>query len=305
MMEGLKANWPQCRQVLVEGLHNKISTREGSRGLMAAGHQTVELSEACKAVLFLGYSLEIEALQEAFYEAYYRLIRSLTYRFGITDSGDPSADDVSQNVFTNLHKQFRKGVPVRGPLAGYIARVTINECGRAKRSKWKQVNLTYEDQIKEEQPSSAMFMPPGVVENWEYFDHKLLNSDQGNLINRIILAQQCIDACSTGRKPSAKDLKAAWQNLKQMSEAAVDSLYQKTVRQIKQYPETDVAHIAAELINWGLAEPCQVAIVFAAATGMNIEQTSKLLDQLNSLSDTAIFARICRIYTVLRPGMED
>jgi siroheme synthase len=90
-----------------------------------------------------------------------------------------------------------------------------------------------------------------------------------------------------------------------MSEAAVDSLYEKTVRQIRQSSETDVAHIAAELINSGLAEHCQVAIVFAAATGMNMEQTSKLLDQLNSLSDTAIYARICRIYTVLRPGMED
>jgi DNA-directed RNA polymerase specialized sigma24 family protein len=305
MMEGLKTNWPRCRQVLLEALKGKTPSGKDPRQPKTTGVQYSEISEACKAMLLLGYPLEIEAMQEAFHEAYYRLIRFFIYRFGIRDSDDPSADDIFQNVFLNLHSYFKRGTSVEGPLAGYIKAVTINECIKAKSPARKHISLEDEDLIEHKKSPSTVVVPPEVVENWEYFDRKLLDSDQGNLINRIILAQQCIEACSTGNKPSARDLKTAWQSLKQMSKAAVDSLYQKTVRQIKQSPEADVAHIAAELINSGIAEHCQVTIVFAAATGMNPEQTSKLLDQLNSLSDTAIYARICRIYTALRTGMED
>jgi len=70
-------------------------------------------------------------------------------------------------------------------------------------------------------------------------------------------------------------------------------------------PARDVVHIAADLINAGLAASYQMAIVFAASMGMDLKQTEELLEQITTLSATAVHTRICRIYMVLKPpGME-
>ena len=84
------------------------------------------------------------------------------------------------------------------------------------------------------------------------------------------------------------------------------SLHEKTVVHVKHSPDRGVVHMVADLVNAGLAEPYQVAIVFAAAIGMDPEKTQNLLAQLSGLSANAIFARIHRIYKVLQPpGTEE
>lgn len=117
IFEGLKTNCRQCRDVLQRGLYNKNPQVKNA-----------ELQQACKKVVLLGYPLGIKAIPEVFYESYYKLIRSVIYRYGIKDNDDPSADDVFQNVFRNLHKQFLRGASVKGSLTTYITKVTLNEC---------------------------------------------------------------------------------------------------------------------------------------------------------------------------------
>ena len=307
IMEGLRANLHQCRQVLLEGLYDKSSPRKGPDGKVTApAGQKKDLEEACKAVVLLGYPLEIRAVPEVFREAYYNLVRTIIHRFGIKDDSQPSADDVSQQVFTNLHKQFHKGASVRAPLAAYIIRVTVNACAKALQSEQKQHTLKSGYQPRKGNYSSAVFVPPKVVEHWEDFDNRLFRSEQGNLINRIIFAQQCIEACSTGKRPSAKQLMADWQTLSQMPGKDVASLHERTVMHVMRSPARDVVHIAADLINPDLAASYQMAIVFAASMGMDLKQTEELLEQITTLSATAVHTRICRIYMVLKPaGMEE
>ena len=305
IMEGLRADWHQCRQVLLEGLKSRTYPRRGTGGPAAKGGQDNDVHEACKAVTLLGYPMEVKAIQDTFYEAYYKLVRSIIHKFGIRDDGDPSADDVFQNVFTSLHKQFRREASVKRPLAAYVAKVAVNECFRSLKNATGRASLA-EEQVQTRASRPSALLPPPVVENWEHLDHRLLRSEQGNLINRIILAQQCLEACCTAKKPSAKQLKTDWQILARVSERNILSLHEKTAMYIRRARTGDVVQIAADLINARLAEPYQVAIVFAAATGIDLRQTHELIDQLSGLSDTAIFTRICRIYSVLKPpGMEE
>jgi len=84
IMEGLRANLHQCRQVLLEGLYDKTSPRKGPADeVTAPAGQKKDLEEACKAVVLFGYPLEIGAIGEVFYEAYYNLVRTIIHRFGI------------------------------------------------------------------------------------------------------------------------------------------------------------------------------------------------------------------------------
>lgn len=118
---------------------------------------------------------------------------------------------------------------------------------------------------------SYALLPPPVVEYWEHLDHRLSNSDQGDLINRIILAQQCMEGCVTDKKPSAKHLMVDWQCLSQISKGELRKLHEKVVERLI---SQDLVYFAAEFINAGVVKPHQVAVIFAAGTGMNLEQTS-------------------------------
>ena len=292
IIEGLKANCQQCRNILRQGLYNKNSQVKNA-----------ELQQACKEVVLLGYLLGIKAVPEIFYESYYKLVRSVIYRYGIKGNDDPSADDVFQNVFRNLHKQFLRGASVKGSLTTYITTVTLNECYRAIRSAHKQANLENEDEIRAVKHSSATIIPFEAVDLWEHFDRQLLRSEWNELKNRIILAQQCIEGCSSGKRPSFKQLQASWQTLSNMNKSDVEVFSGRVVIEIKKSPARDVVPLTADMVNSGVVEPYQVAIVFAVKMGMDLEQMLKLVKQLNGLSATAVFARISRIYTVLRPLM--
>lgn len=302
IIEGLRVDLDQCRQVLLEGLYDKASQRKGPTGRVPdVAVQKKELSEACKQVVLLGYPLEIKSLRQVFYEAYYRLVRSVIYRFGITDDGQPSADDVFQKVFLGLHKRFLKGASIEVRLSTYIERTVVNACIEAISSAWRRANLTDEGELEGQTTPSTVFVPPGVVENWEHLDYQLLNSDQGNLINRTILAHHCMEACSSGKKPSIKLLMEYWQSLLQLPHEDVASLHEKTVTYLGRFPARGAVYTAADLVNLGLAKLDQVAVVFAASTGMELKQIWGLIDELNDLSAGAIYTRISRIYAVLQP----
>lgn len=106
-----------------------------------------KLEKVCKEIFLFGYTLEIKAIYDVFYKAYYRLIETVIHRLGFRNNTSPSSDDIFQQVFANLHKQFLKGASVKGPLKKYITTVTVNECFRPIRTECKQVNLANDDGI--------------------------------------------------------------------------------------------------------------------------------------------------------------
>jgi len=298
IIKGLSVNSSQCRQVLLDGLYRE-NAKDNPTGLSSPGVKRSELEHTSKEVVLFGYPLEIKAIHEIFYESYYKLVRSVIYRYGIKDNDNPSADDVSQNVFTNLHRQFLRGASIKGSLTTYITTVTLNECYRAIRSAHKHDDLENEDEIKDVKHLSATIIPFEAVDLWEYFDRCLVASEQGNLINRIILAQQCIEGCNSGRRPSAKQLRLDWQLLSQKPKNDIVALHSRVAIEVKRSSSKGVVPLTADLINSGTVEPYMVAIIFAAATGMDKEQTTELVEQLSNLSETAVHTRICRIYAVL------
>lgn len=84
IFEGLQANCQQCRQVLLEGLESKTSPPKRSGGSVSTlPCRLDDLHEACKQVVLPGFPLEIRAIDEVFYEAYYRRVRSIICRYGI------------------------------------------------------------------------------------------------------------------------------------------------------------------------------------------------------------------------------
>ena len=295
IFEGLRANWHQCRQVLLEGFYSlKAKGEEDSTTKTTMAHVSkLGLDEACKNVALVGFPEGIAAIWEVFYEAYYELVRSTIRRIGIRDNEEPFADDVFQQVFENLLEHFQKKRAIQGRLSTYIASVTVNACYNAINKAWKRKTLTYEEELKDKKDAVAVFVPPAVSEHWEELDNELSKSNQGDIINRIILALQCLEACSSGKRPSAQVIKDCWQSSLTYSDERKALLHKKTRDQLERFGSAGVVNIVADLANNRYVEsPSDVPIVFAAATGMNLEQVQKLLTELRNLSEGAIYTRI-------------
>jgi len=305
IIKGLRFNLQQCREVLKEGLYRQSVPDESGATDPAVLQQ--ELAGICKEVVLFGYPQEISAVQKVFYEAYYRLVRSIIHKYGINDEGEPSADDVSQTTFKILHDLLRegKGRSIKGPFAPYVVAVVSNECKRAKRSLKGHAALPDEVQLEQRQSTFGVFVTRGVAEIWEDINHQLLNSGRGDLINRIILAHRVIEGSTTGRKPSAKELMEYWRLLSDMSTEEVADIHSLVVAETTKGDFEGVTFVAANLLNTGGAEMHQLAIVLAAGTGMDIEQIRRFIGELNGLSAGAIFTRISRIYDVLQPPEEE
>ena len=296
IFEGLRANWHQCRQVLLEGFYAPKANIKGDSTSKSAMTRVskADFDEACKNVALLGFPEGIAAIWEVFYEAYYGLVRSTIRRIGIRDNEEPFADDVFQQVFENLLDHFKEKRAVKGQLSTYVASVTVNACYNAINKAWKRRRLTYEEELKEKKESVAVFVPPAVLEHWEELDNKLLKSNKGEIKNRMILALQCLEACSSGRRPSAEWIKDCWQTSLTYSDEKKALLCKKTKDQLERFGSMGVVNIVADLANNRHIEgPSDVPIVFAAATGMDMEQVQQLLNELNSLSKGAIHTRIC------------
>ena len=303
IFEGLRAGWFQCKQVLLDGLYRQDKQKKGPGSNPAtAPVETEELEQACKEVALLGLPQGIKAVWDVFYEAYYKLVRSTIHRYGIDDNHDPSADDVFQNVFVSLARHFQKQRSIKARLSSYIVSVTMNECYTATQKQWRRKKQGYEDEMRELKESAAVFLPPKVVEKWEQLDNRLARTDQGDLINRIILALKAMEACSSGRKASAKLLKQYWFACSELSDEQISSLQKTTAGHLERFGSMGVVYIVADLANHRVVQgPPHVPVVFAAATGMSDDLIHPLLNTLNSLSQGAIHTRICRIYKVLQP----
>lgn len=185
IIEGLKTDFDQCQEVLQNGIY-KDKAKGPAVKLSSSQAERSELEKACKEIFLFGYPLEIKAIYEVFYKAFYRLIRTVIYRFGFSDNTNPSSDDIFQQVFLNLHRQFLKGASIKGPLKAYVAKVTTYECFRLLRSKRRKANLADEDNIQETTYFATAIIPFEAVDLWEHFDNRLSASEHGNLINMVL-----------------------------------------------------------------------------------------------------------------------
>lgn len=202
----------------------------------------------------------------------------------------------------DLHAYFRKGPAIHRSLAGYISKVTINACNRLckKETKHQHQDMPLEEQIKGPVLTGNILIPPGVIECWEELDKQLSHSPKGDIYNRIILAQQCLEMYLTEQKPTAKQLIPAWQELSHISEEHQSRLYDSVIRQRKHSDRQGWIPLVAEMINQGYAELTQVPILMAVADGNDIPQVRKILTTLSQFSDSAVYTRISRIYAVLK-----
>jgi hypothetical protein len=217
----------------------------------------------------------------------------------LKDNTLPSADDISQEVFGDLHKFFQKGASVTKSIRQVVISSTYHACIAAINKARKQISVPDDyEAIARTFPSIDIF-PPRVIENWEDMDNKLLNSKYGDIINRIILAQRYSEARVSGANLSAKQLRSNWEGMKSMPDRDIADLCEKTAVIARHSAKNEVVMITAKVINLAFAEPRALALVFAAAAGRNLSQIRKLFEELSALSDTAIFTRISRIWKLL------
>lgn len=144
-------------------------------------------------------------------------------------------------------------------------------------------------------------LTPGLVEAWEELDRRLSQSDQGDLINRIIFAHRCLEGQLTAGKYPVKELQADWRRVLNTRDAKLRALHGHAAAAAQRLPWLGLVFIAASLINAELAERWQVAVIFAAGTGMGMKDTYDLLIRLTQLSASAIFARISRMGRAFGP----
>jgi hypothetical protein len=299
ILNGLREGRDQCRRVLLEGL-----AKQESQDTTACGSPP-ELRQACDEVLLCGYPLGIKAIPEIFYEAYWKYVRSIIRkRLGSNKRTQSDQDDIFQTTFEQLHERLQKGGETIACLKGYVATVTVNTCSNP-RFRSKETRLEDEESIiiRHQNPSMEL-VPPDVVDTWEDQDYRLVHTNQGDLINRIILAHVCIDGWSTSKPPSAKDLKLSWSLLRQMPHTDIASLMENAIKEAQRLQLEGVVRKVAHCVNSRLANKHQVAVVFAAAIGQSQQEINDLIEKLTGLSKPAIYSRISRMYEALWQARE-
>jgi cation transport regulator ChaC len=89
-----------------------------------------------------------------------------------------------------------------------------------------------------------------------------------------------------------------------MPQKDIASLIEKSIKEGRRLQLEGVVRKVAHCINSGLAKNYQVAVVFATASGQSPQEIDDLIEKLTSLSKTAIFTRISRIYRALWESRE-
>lgn len=294
---GLQEGLETCRKALKEGLYDEH--RSGTLSSGSAFYKS-DLYKACKQVVLSGYPLGIGAIYSVFHETFFKFVREVSRRYGVTDEGSPSRYDVIQEVFLELHKYFGRGLTIEAPLHVYIAKSVINTCKRLKKAEQKHACPPDRDEILNICPSDIT-VPPLVAETWEHFDHRLTNSKRGDLINRIILAHLILEGVRTDSNRMTKLMMADWQTLLQMPAKEVETLHHRMTDEARCPSSKGVIWLVADMINANLGEAHQVAILLAAGTGLNPHQTLELLQRLAGFPDRKIHTRVYQIRRVLRP----
>lgn len=200
-----------------------------------------------------------------------------------------------------LHKYLGRGLSVEAPLHAYISRCAVNTCMRLKKSEQKHGQPVEADRMPDTLPSDLV-VPPAVAEVWEHLDHWLVNSGRTDLVDRIILAHLTLRGIGTDRTVRARHMTADWQVLAHQPAEQVEALHSRTAAEAQSLPSKDVVRLFSDMINADLAKSQQVAVLFAAATGLDVQKRQELCRQLAGLSAPQIHTRVFRIRRTLRPS---
>jgi len=295
VMDGLRADRRNCIDAVAMGIYPKALPRAAIEIHRQTGSvDSNELKKACEAVLLLGCRLRIKGAFEAFYLAYHGLVRYGIGRFDIAD--DAVADDVWQNVFTNLLGRLTRDAPIQpGCLASYVVQATFRECRRALGT----IRPTLApDKIPEKKiwprPSASRFNAE-TIETWEEQDHRLAASDHKDVIDRIIFAHMYLEVQATGLKYPVKQMQADWRELSRRPEEQVGALHERVAGECSRFPVSGPVIVIADLVNNGSLESWQIPVVFAAAEGLDLQQTRDLASRLAVMESGTIYSRICRL----------
>ncbi len=302
VLDGLKAGCRQCFEEVLKGICGIGIIRATTGKATAQRCQgNGDLRAACKGVVLEGYHQGIRAAQELLVEAYRRLVRCAIYRCGLTDTANPSADDVFQDVFQGLHARLQKSAGIKaGHLGGYVWMTVVHACRRALGSDAVAVESVNEERAEKvwpQQPSN-MRLDSSVVEAWEDLDHQLGRSGEGDLINRIILAHKCIEGQRTGKKYPIKKMLEAWRRTAKTADADLHRLSELASARTRS-SAGEVISAIAELFNAGHEEPWKIPIIFGTSAGLSIDEIRRILGRLTSLTEGAVYARISHIYRAL------
>jgi len=305
VMAGLGADHAQCREVLLRGIRPQAGDVDPDTDPSATNGVSGEaLRKACEESVLLGYASNLPAAQQVFLDAYHRAIRCAVARFGITEAGEPGAEDLFQEIVLGLHKRLLKGLSLEScSLATYVWRAAAHACAKAASAKRESGALDEEVPVRRIWPAREppVGILPEVTEAWEELDQALRRSDQGNLVNRIILAQKCLAGYRSGKKCPTKRLLSEWQRLFRLPADELRDLHARAAAEGRRFPDHGPVHLTAEFLNEGLAETWQAAVVFAAGVGTDLEGTRRLVSRLAGLSENAVYTRVCRMLTALRP----
>lgn len=297
VLEGLQADCAQCVALLLEGVSASTTGTRGSNGEGREDHSlSRDLATACEAVVLRGYHSGLRAARRIFYDAYHKAVRFGIHKFGFTSGSQPADDDVLQEVFLGLHNFFRRGGGVRpGCLSGFVWQSAVNACRRAIGRKYKEPRKASDV----ETPATADAAEYDWVDLWEDFDRQLGLSGRGHLINRVVLAHMCLEGRSTGRKGPIDELLADWRRLGDASEDELRSLHEQVTSEVQHNPQQGPVRLAAEMTESGVAEPWQIALILAAAAGLDLDETRQHLGRLKGLSANAVSTRRSRIYDAM------
>jgi DNA-directed RNA polymerase specialized sigma24 family protein len=306
--EGLRQGFGPCGDVLVGGLsRGRAAGKKGSGEGQDRPDPDDAFQAACQTAVLLGYQQELAGAKAAFLEAYYQLVRCAIGKFGFRDSGTPSADDVYQEVFLGLHQRLRKGATVEpGRLGIYVWQTAMHACFRALRSKRPQLEVSEAPMQGGRmrvwpRPDHQRVLETEVAEAWEDLDWRLSRTEQGDLINRIILAHKGLAAEEDKGKLRVKELMAGWRHLAKCPETEVKALHDRIASEASRWPQTGLVWLAAGLLNAGAAQAWQIPVIFCAGTGKDIEETRGVIEQLSKISEEAVYTRISRTYAAFRP----
>lgn len=303
VLEGLKVDCIQCETLALTGLTEAAASRPASdneRPLLDGLRGDV--LRACEEVVLHGYHSGTRAAGRILYLAYHRIVRFAARRIGFTSETQPGDDDIVQDVFISLHKFFKRGGSVQpGCLRGYVWRSAVHACQRAVSKRPPRPPVPLDDEYALAAADTGAL---NWVELWHDLDRQLYTSKPGDLINRVILAQMCLEAPYTGKKGPVDELLAGWRRLAETPEKDLRALHEEVTARVRQEPQQSPVRLTAEMIESGAAEAAQVALILAAATGLTFDETREQLNHLRGLSANAVSVRRSRMYDAMAPPQD-
>jgi len=267
-----------------------------------------ELRTACERAIILGYQQCLAVAHAVFVEAYRKLVWYIIANYRLQD--EESANDVFQNVFQSLHMKISKPkwVP-RGSFKHYVIKTAINACNKELKSqKTNLINLgdvPIENILIQQDDPANGDMELTAEEIWERLDIQLQQSNQNNLINRIILASRALEGRKTSKKYPAKKMLADWSKLAQLTDEQLARFHKLVSSKRRSFPSYGIVSLLEELLNDESIDEWQIAVVFMLAAGKNTTETRHLLARMSRLSEAAIHTRFCRYIPALQPPPQE